>query len=121
MVLIRIGFALHAVASLGYWLAQPRGFEVASRSFLEHQVVAPILFAVSVAGTAALFLNRRRTAWSCVGILCGFWISSSAVIAFLGSTLPSRVFWPALAYALGGLALAYRLARPDPPGLLTGG
>ena len=97
------------------------GFELVSRSFVEHQVVAPILFAVSAAGAAAAVLNRRRTAWICVGILCGFWIPSTGLIALLGTTLPSRVFWPALVACLGGLVLAYRRIRPDPPGLLTCG
>jgi len=121
MAAIRIGMALHALASLAYWIAQPRGFEVLSRSFLEHQVVAPILFAVSATGAIALLLNRRWPMWISVGIVCGFWISSSAVIAFLGSTWHSRIFWPGVAASIALLAIAYRRVRPDPPTLLTGG
>jgi hypothetical protein len=120
-LLFRAGIAVHAVASLAYWLAQPRGFEILSRSFLEHQGVAPILFAVSAVGVAAMLLKKPRTEWVVIGILAGFWISSSAVIAFLGTTLPSKLFWPALAGSTGLLVLAYRLVRPDPPALLTGG
>ena len=116
MAAIRVGLLIHAIASLGYWLAQPRGFEVASRSFLEHQVVAPVLFAVSIGG-----LLNRRASWISVGIVGGFWIVSSSVIAILGSTAPSRLFWPGLAVSLGLLGLAYRRVRPDSPGLLTGG
>jgi hypothetical protein len=121
MAAIRIALAVHAVASLAYWIAQPRGFEVASRSFLEHQVVAPILFAVSAAGTAALFLNRRGTIWISVGILGGYWAASSAVIAVAGSTVFSRLFWPGFVASLALLTLAYRRVRPDSPALLTGG
>ena len=121
VILIRIGLAVHTVASLGYWIAQPRGFEVFSRFFLEHQVVAPALFAVSAAGAAAALMNRLRTLWVAVGILSGFWISSSALIAFLGTTFFSRPFWGLLAGSVALLILAYRRVRPDPPALLTGG
>jgi hypothetical protein len=113
--------AIHALASLGYWLAQPRGFGVFSRSFLEHQGVAAVLFAVSAAGLAAIPLRRRRVEGIAVGIVAGFWIASSSVIAVLGSTLASRAFWPILAGAIGFLFLSRRIVRPDPPALLTGG
>jgi hypothetical protein len=116
MAAFRIGLALHAVASFAYWIAQPRGFEVASRSFLEHQVVAPVLFAISVGG-----LLNRRASWISVGVVGGFWIVSSAIIAVLGSTVPSRLFWPGLAGSIGLVVVGYRRLRPDPSGLLTGG
>jgi hypothetical protein len=84
-------------------------------------VVAPILFAVSAAGTAALLLNRRGTIWISVGILGGYWAASSAVIAVAGSTVFSRLFWPGFVASLALLMLAYRRVRPDSPALLTGG
>lgn len=113
--------AVHALASLGYWLAQPRGFEVRSRSFLEHQGVTAILFAVSVAGLAAIPLRRRRVEWIAVGIVSGFWIFSSALIVVLGSTTVSRFFWFILAGAGAALLLSCKIIRPEPRGLLTGG
>lgn len=118
---LRAAIAVHALASLGYWLAQPRGFEVLSRSFLEHQGVAAVLVAVSAAGLAAIPLRRRRVEWVAVGILSGFWISSAALITALGTTLPSRIFWLILAGAGSALFLSYKIVRPDPPALLTGG
>jgi hypothetical protein len=120
-LLLRLALTVHAVASLAFWIAQPRGFAFLSRSFVEHQGVAPALFAVSAAGLAAIPLKRLRATWIAVGILGGFWTASAGVIAVVGSTVFARAFWVVLPAAAGLLVLAYRLIKPDPPGLLTGG
>jgi len=58
---LRIGLGVHAIAALAYWIVQPRGFALFTRSFVEHQVIAPAIFAVSVAGVAAMLLKRPPT------------------------------------------------------------
>jgi hypothetical protein len=120
-VVLRTGIVVHTVASLAFWLSQPRGFEVLSRSFLEHQVVAPVLFAVSAAGLAAVLLKRRRTELVVVGVLGGFWALSASVIVVMGSTPFATPFWAILVGTFWLLLLAYRRVRPEPPLLITGG
>jgi hypothetical protein len=119
--LLRAGIVVHAVASMAFWLAQPRGFEFLSRSFLEHQVVAPLLFAISAAGVAAVPFKQRKTEWIVVGILGGFWAVSASVIVVVGSTPFASAFWVALVGSISLLLLAYRRVRPDSPLLITGG
>src|SRR6185295_20237853 len=118
---LRVSLAVHVAGSLAYWLLQPRGFGVLSRPFVEHQVLAPLLFAVSVAALAGIVLKRPWPAGIGVGILAGFWILCSGVIAGVGTTAFSRPFWGLLAAVLAGLAVAYRQLRPASPALLTGG
>lgn len=120
-LVLRSGLAVHLVGSLAFWIAQPRGFDILSRSFVEHQAIAPALFAASAAGLVALALRRPRTAWIVVGLLGGFWAASAAVIVTVGSTPFASVFWVVLAATMWLLLLAWRRGRPDPPGLITGG
>jgi hypothetical protein len=117
-VFLRAAIAVHAVASFAYWIARPRGFDLFSRPFLEHQTVVPALFAVSVAG---LVPNRPRMTWIVVGVLAGFWIGAGGTVAVAGTTIYSRPFWGVAAAALLLLIYSRRRMRPDPPALLTGG
>ncbi len=119
--MLRIAMAFHAFVSAAYWIAQPRGFAPFTRSFIEHQVVAPTLFAVSAAGFASILLKRVSLTWLTVGILAGFWTASAAVIVITGSTGVARLFWGVLPTAAGLLLIAWRLGGPAAQGLLTGG
>jgi len=91
--LIRIGVGVHALASLAFWILQPRGFAFGSRSFVEHQVLAPAIFAVSAAAVAAGLMKRPPVLSLAVAILAGFWIASGGVISVLGTTAFSVPFW----------------------------
>lgn len=116
--LLRIGVGVHALASLGFWILQPRGFAFGSRPFIEHQVLAPAIFAVSAAAVAAGLRKRPSVVWLAVAVLAGFWVASGGVIAILGTTTPARLFWVVPPTAVGMLVLA---CRSSSPGLLTGG
>jgi hypothetical protein len=115
-----IALAAHSLASLGFWLAQPRGFALFTRSFVEHQLIVPAIFAVSLAGLGAMILKRPPVAWLSTGILAGFWIGSASIIVLAGTTIHARIFWLVLPAAAALLSLAWRLARPG-VGLLSAG
>jgi hypothetical protein len=115
--LLRIGLGVHAIGSLLFWILQPHGFAWGTRSFLEHQVIAPAL-AVSAAALAAGPMKRPSVTALATAILSGFWMASGGVIAVLGTTAPSRLFWIVPPASVMMLVLVRRQA---PNALLTGG
>ena len=116
--LIRIGVGVHFLGSLGFWLLQPRGFAWGSRSFVEHQVLTPAIFAVSAAALAAGLLKRPTVASLAVAVLSGFWVASGGVIAGVGTTAPSRLFWIVPPAAMAMLLMVRRLSSTT---VITGG
>lgn len=112
--LTALGLAAHTVAAAAYAWIQPGGFVVLSPAFLEHQVIAPALLAISFA--ALVGSRRRATAVPVLGValLAGFWMVAAAAALAVGTTLYAGAMWTPFVGAAVGLALSARRARDLP-------
>jgi len=97
-----IPLAVHAIGAGAYWWLQPRGFAIGGRSWFEHEVIVPAVFAISIAG---LVPRMRLLA---AGLLLGFWLAVAGTIGAVGWTLPARAMIVVVAVALVVLALLLR-------------
>lgn len=117
---LRAALWVHAAGAAVFLWLQPRGFSFGSRSFVEHQVLAPLFFLVSL---AAALCPEGRPRWriALVAGLAGFWAVCAGVFAALGSTVFARGLWPILAGALGLAALLARFPERRRQALLGAG
>jgi len=107
--MIRLALTLHAAAAGAYWWFQPRAFEVGGRQWFEHEVIAPVVFAVSV---ATLVPRTRPLAG---GLLLGFWIAVAGSVSVVGATPPARAMILVTAAAVAGLAVGLRRGETRRP------
>jgi hypothetical protein len=65
-----------------YWWIQPRGFSFGSRSFFEHEVIVPAVFAISLCAVFGSWKKKDMCLLATTAIL-GFWIPVFAVVGLV--------------------------------------
>lgn len=106
--LVRAFLLLHVAGAVMYWAIQPRGFAL-GRALLEHQVIAPAVFAISFA--TLLEAQLPRVALFAVGAIAGFQAAISATFAVTGDSVFARAMIAVLAVAVGVVLLVLRRVR----------
>ena len=119
-VFLRVSVAAHALGGLLFWALQPRGFDPGSRSFFEHQVLAPLYFFCSLAAAVAP-ARRVRTRVVATGALVGWWLAIAGTTVIVGRGLFAAAFGLVAVGALAASALlVYKHRRVPVAGIVAG-
>lgn len=110
----------HAAGSALYGWIQPRGFSPFSPAFFEHELLGPIVLAISIAAAYSIARRRAALARAALGAIAGSWLVVAGFGLFTGTTRFALLLALPFTGAIVLLAAARFMLPAQGSGLLAG-